>query len=703
MNDHGYAGHAPSRSCWLGGVLCAALAGVAEAQPVPIGDQFQLNSRIAGFQSNPSTVAVRDGFLTVWSSADDGQSLIVLQQQDFGGRPVGAEVQVNELTQGARGFPDAAASALVGSAVVVWAGDGRCCEEGFQDGSLQAIHARRMFVDGTPVGPVFEVNQIGANQQQRPAVAMDGSGGFFVVWESFGNSVLNPFPDKGWAIRGRRYRLDGVPRPADLIKDEAKGVSEPGDEFEVNTFTTGAQQRPAVASNFFGTTLVAWQSEGSPGNDDQGLSIQARCFGSTGSPGVQFQVNTTIAGAQSRPAVVFGRSRAVVAWESLEPSATSTQSMIRAQVLDSSCSPVGSEIEVNTSIGLFPGNPRVAIDLADNFVVIWEDAFANPDSSEILAQSFDRDGHRIGGEIRVNQALGFTSTVPTVGVSPQGLLFAVWESDGSLHGDDDRTSIQGRSLQPILEDTMDRPPDAFDLVGNLIWVDENQDGLRDAGEPLYPLRGLVELRDQTGAVVDVTFYTPWAAGYAFTGVPSGNYRLFFRIAPDALTVKDQGMDDELDSDAAPGTYLTDLFAHVAGTVDVSRDAGVVSARGPAIGNFVWEDLDEDGIQDGGEPGVGNVEVRLFTSSGALAGETVTTDQGFYEFLDPEQGEYYIEMRLPPGYAATRLDQGLDDGKDSDLDPVSLRTAAFLYFQGTVDDTRDAGLVPPLFADGFEDR
>jgi hypothetical protein len=88
---------------------------------------------------------------------------------------------------------------------------------------------------------------------------------------------------------------------------------------------------------------------------------------------------------------------------------------------------------------------------------------------------------------------------------------------------------------------------------------------------------------------------------------------------------------------------------------------------PAIGDRVWEDLDADGVQDSGEPGIGGVTVRLFDDSGTELGSTVTSTEGKYEFRDLSYGEYHVEVGLPGGFVVSPRNQGSNDSVDSDID------------------------------------
>jgi len=110
-----------------------------------------------------------------------------------------------------------------------------------------------------------------------------------------------------------------------------------------------------------------------------------------------------------------------------------------------------------------------------------------------------------------------------------------------------------------------------------------------------------------------------------------------------------------------------------------------------IGDQVWNDLNRNGIQDAGEPGLPNVTVAIYTAGGTLAGSTVTDSDGRYLFSDLLPGDYYLQFTAPAGYALSAVDQGGDDGLDSDADPATGRTAATTLTSGEIDLGWDAGL------------
>ena len=91
----------------------------------------------------------------------------------------------------------------------------------------------------------------------------------------------------------------------------------------------------------------------------------------------------------------------------------------------------------------------------------------------------------------------------------------------------------------------------------------------------------------------------------------------------------------------------------------------------SVGDLVWVDVDLDGVQDVGEPGLGGVVVRLIGAGGTVVDEEVSDSQGHYELVPTSSGSLSLEVVLPDGYEPTLVDVGLDDAIDSDVDPVDV--------------------------------
>ena len=127
--------------------------------------------------------------------------------------------------------------------------------------------------------------------------------------------------------------------------------------------------------------------------------------------------------------------------------------------------------------------------------------------------------------------------------------------------------------------------------------------------------------------------------------------------------------------------------------DVTDDdnAEVTVPAAPAtIGDRVWADLDKDGVQDEGEPGIPGVTVTLKDSDGNVIASTTTDNNGNYLFEDIPAGSYTVVFTSPDNvYEFTTANAGNDDASDSDADASGVATVT--VGEGDVDLTIDAGL------------
>jgi len=121
----------------------------------------------------------------------------------------------------------------------------------------------------------------------------------------------------------------------------------------------------------------------------------------------------------------------------------------------------------------------------------------------------------------------------------------------------------------------------------------------------------------------------------------------------------------------------------------------VMLEGPArLGDFVWLDIDRDGIQDPGEVGIPGVTVIVTgNTNDPYADTTVTNSNGLYLFWVPP-GTYKVTFVTPVGtYMLSPQNQGGNDALDSDPDPVMFMTHFVTLGPGDEDLTLDAGFFP----------
>jgi protocatechuate 3,4-dioxygenase beta subunit len=222
-------------------------------------------------------------------------------------------------------------------------------------------------------------------------------------------------------------------------------------------------------------------------------------------------------------------------------------------------------------------------------------------------------------------------------------------------------------------------------IGDFVWEDTNGNGVQDASES--GLAGVtVELHDNEGNLKG-TDITDANGNYSFYVMPGVYYVRFMPPTGYSFSPQDKGDDDAKDSDAAT-TGQTIMTTLVFGENDLTWDAGLY--RPATLGDYVWEDLDADGIQDDGEFGIANAKVELYDSAGNLVATTHTDGSGFYSFTGLMPGDYYLVFTAPTGYFFSPQDQGGDDTKDSDANASGQTTVTSLT-SGENDTTWDAGL------------
>lgn len=283
-------------------------------------------------------------------------------------------------------------------------------------------------------------------------------------------------------------------------------------------------------------------------------------------------------------------------------------------------------------------------------------------------------------------------------------------------------------------------------VGDVVWLDDDGDGRRDAEE--QPVAGvLVTLMDADGnPVTDLNgdpvppVRTDADGHYVFDGLPPGVFTVSFTEIPAGLQLTRQGAGDALgDSNPArdgvtppfvlgpAGDNTTPVAAgdgtSVAQRIDRTIDAGLIPLL--AVGDHVWIDANRDGRQDAGETPVAGVTVTLLGADGSPALDAdgapvapVETDAaGHYVFDGLAPGDYRVRFAgWPRGYHPTvRSAAGVSSTDDSNPDVTGL-TPVFTLRGGAagvravdptdgvssatrIDPTIDLGIAQDLFAVG----
>jgi hypothetical protein len=423
----------------------------------PLGNEFQVNTYTTDDQGASAVATDSNGnFVVVWESlgspgSDSGYPVpgrgdyhtsfsVQGQRYDASGSPIGQQFQVNTYTTSEQ-FAPSVSSDAAGNFVVVWESGGSAGTDtgggsGCSCSSSWSVQGQRYDASGFPVGEQFQVNTYTPHNQLQPSVAMDPSGSFVVVWESFGSAGSET---SSYSIQGQRY--------------DARG-SRVGREFQVSTDTTDQHRTPAVAIGPNSNFVVVWESIETAGpNNFISWSVQGQRYDASGSPvGRQFQVNTYTAGelAAADPFVAIDpKGNFVVVWDGYGSAGSDnfySGFSVQGQRYDASGAPVGEQFQVNTDTPSDQADPSVASDSAGNFVVVWDSAgvFGSGDTVSIQGQRFDARGSPVGDQFQINTYATNNHFYPSVAMRPNGNFVVVWDSNGSPGTDTSSSSVQAR-------------------------------------------------------------------------------------------------------------------------------------------------------------------------------------------------------------------------------------------------------------------
>ena len=213
-------------------------------------------------------------------------------------------------------------------------------------------------------------------------------------------------------------------------------------------------------------------------------------------------------------------------------------------------------------------------------------------------------------------------------------------------------------------------------IGNLVWDDLDADGIRDIGEPGIDGVAVALMRGMTQVTTAIT-----AGGglYSFEAVPGTYYVKFTQPTTYSNVSPTDATSDDLDSDGLTTVEVT----LTSGAINNNLDLGLFNLA--KIGNFVFNDLDADGIQDSNEVGIDGVAVALM--QGLTQVTTATTAAGGFYSFDVLPGTYSVKFTLPSGYTNVSP----TDATADDLDSDGLTTAEVTLTSGAINNNLDLGL------------
>ncbi|MCA8944878.1 MAG: hypothetical protein KDB29_01495, partial [Planctomycetes bacterium] len=238
------------------------------------------------------------------------------------------------------------------------------------------------------------------------AVAVDDAGGFIVVWSSYLQD------GSGNGVFAQRYSAAGATI---------------GNEFQVNTWTTGDQHYANVAVDSDGDFVVVWQGSGSGGG---GSDIYAQLFSKSGAAvGGEFRVNASAYFACGHSSVAMDdQGNFVIVWTS-SGSQDGDGDGVFGRRFAANGAAQGSEFQVNTSTTDDQKTPVAAMDNDGDFVVCWRSEAQS--SSGVYAQRYSNIGATIGAEFKVGATTSTGQLSPSVAMDADGDFVVAWETGGS--------------------------------------------------------------------------------------------------------------------------------------------------------------------------------------------------------------------------------------------------------------------------------
>lgn len=303
-----------------------------------------------------------------------------------------------------------------------------------------------------PLGDEILIPDVTAGDQSAPEVSSSYEGDFVAVWQSSGAD------GDGFGILAQLFALDG---------------NEVGFPFPINSTVAGDQTRPAVGADDSGDFAVAWQSP-----DGDGTGIFARRYDESGVPDTaELPVNTTTAGAQSRPSVAAAENRNfLVVWQGPDGSSDG----IWARLFDRHGVALTGELLINTTTTGSQTNPQVrAFDETDGYFVVWEGPDAN--GTGIYLRQVSSVGVPLGSEAPVNDVVAGNQRNAAVAVSgidndqlDRNIFVVAWQSPDSA-GNGIWARVFDDNLTPIGPAQLVNDDDLNDQTEPAVAIDNGED------------------------------------------------------------------------------------------------------------------------------------------------------------------------------------------------------------------------------------
>jgi hypothetical protein len=196
---------------------------------------------------------------------------------------------------------------------------------------------------------------------------------------------------------------------------------------EVNQFRPGFQQWPDVAMNAAGWFAATWASLDQDGSS---FGVYARLYRGRQAVSAEIAVPTPVrtAGSQQFPRVgIDAAGNFAVVWEG--PGTTAADLFdVWVRRFDNTGSPLGRPVRVPAVNAGSESNPDIAMNPDGSSVVVWRTWQQVGPGATIFGRRFDAAGRPLGPPFQVSTGLIPSAGTPAVAVGADGRFLVAWDS-----------------------------------------------------------------------------------------------------------------------------------------------------------------------------------------------------------------------------------------------------------------------------------
>lgn len=182
----------------------------------------------------------------------------------------------------------------------------------------------------------------------------------------------------------------------------------------------------------------------------------------------------------------------------------------------------------------------------------------------------------------------------------------------------------------------------YGSIGSLVWYDDNNNGVKDAGEQLAAgvTINLLTCEDEkiTTTISDEN------GNYSFSELASGSYKLKFVKPSNSIFNSDGPVNESGTTDCI--IIDTKSLESTSSKNNLAVNVGIV--RLATIRGLAWKDSDKDGSNNNEEIGNEGITVELLDSTSVVLTSIKTNSNGEYSFDSLTAGSYFVRFLAPTG-------------------------------------------------------